>query len=620
MISPERISVAVMKLFPHSLPDQKANEQHVWRHEVLSGAVIVGYFLLAVVTFWQALPLRSGNIFVGGEADFVEAVWFIGWVPHALAHGLNPFWSNALNVPFGVNLGQNTEAPLLGLLSAPISWTINPLVATKVVLLLGMPTSATAAFIVLRKWNIWRPAAALGGLAYGFSPYMVGQSQAHPQLMFEPWPPLIALVLVSILGGRRNTQGLGALLGLLVTAQYLTSPEILATVALFATAAMLCIAVRHPRDIVEITRTAWRPLATALAVTLLLLAYPVWLLVAGPQHIAGPMIPLNNPYHNDLLSFVVPGPLQRTSLGLHSLITRIIGHSNPTEAGGYIGIPLLLIGGVLAWRSRYRPSTQLALILFILAALLSLGPHLTVDGMSTSIPLPFLIIGHVPILERILPARISFETATFFAALIAFGLDDIGQEAALLSHMSKPGQRVLRCWRFVIVAVIFVVLVFTQLPGSPYATTLGVTLSSNLNRIIPTGYPVTLTYPYDFAEPMFWQAMDGYKFRILGGYAYFKSPNGQGTTQANRMNPPVLQEFLTAQESSNYLAPKLHISSTLVNDTRSTILDYHIRMIIVDRSLRGSGLVMQLFHDALGPPKASSGTLTIWADWRAFPR
>jgi len=612
--------MAVVERVPCRLPDQGATAHRVRRRAALSAAVIVGYFLLAIVAFWPALPNLSGHIF-GFEGDFVQAVWFVGWVAHALAHGLNPFWSNAVNVPFGVNLGQNTEAPLLGLLSAPISLAFSPLVATNLLLLLGMPISATAAFVVLRKWDVWRPAAALGGLLYGFSPYMVGQSQGHPSLVFEPVPPLIAMVLVSIFRGQGNTWRFGIWLGLLVSAQYLISPELLATVALFALVALACTAVRHPEDIAEITRVAARPLGVALAVVLVLLAYPVWLLVAGPQHVTGPTFPLDNPYHNDLLSFVVPGPLQRISLGLHSLSARVLGYSDSTDGGGYIGIPLLIMGGILTWRSRHRPRTQLALFVFLASAILSLGPQLTVDGRLTHIPLPFLVIGHVPILDSILPVRLSFETGAFLAALIAFGLDDMRQATARGAHVSVPSQEVQRRSMVLSAGVILVVLVVTQLPRWPYATPPVSGLPSSLNRIIPAGNPVTLTYPYDTAsvtEPMFWQAMDGYRFRLLGGDVRIRGANGQVTNLVNRMNPPELQEFLASQEDVAYLGPKLHISPTLVAETKTTILDYHIRMIIVDRSLDGSGPVMRLFRDALGPPSASSGTFTMWADWRSF--
>jgi peptidoglycan/LPS O-acetylase OafA/YrhL len=102
-----------------------------------------------------------------------------------------------------------------------------------------MPVSATAAFVVLRRWQVWSPAAALGGLLYGFSPYMVGQSRDHIELIFVPLPPFIALTVVSILQRRGSPLRLGIQLGLLVTAQYLISPEITAIVGVLTVAAVV---------------------------------------------------------------------------------------------------------------------------------------------------------------------------------------------------------------------------------------------------------------------------------------------------------------------------------------------------------------------------------------------
>ena len=62
-------------------------------------------------------------------------------------------------------------------------------------------------------------------------------------------------------------------------------------------------------------RAVWRPVSIALLVTGVLLAYPVWMTIAGPLHITGPPFPTVNPYHNDLFSFVVPGPQQKISFG-----------------------------------------------------------------------------------------------------------------------------------------------------------------------------------------------------------------------------------------------------------------------------------------------------------------
>src|ERR1039457_1013864 len=125
--------------------------------------VIVGYLLIGMVAFWPVFPGISHRLF-SVEADYAQSVWFLAWVPHALAHGLDPFFSNAIFVPTGANLAQNPASPLLGLVTAPFAMVLSPVVRANLLMVLGMPVSATAAFVVLRRWGVWRPAAALGGL------------------------------------------------------------------------------------------------------------------------------------------------------------------------------------------------------------------------------------------------------------------------------------------------------------------------------------------------------------------------------------------------------------------------------------------------------------------------
>lgn len=522
-----------------------------------AGLVVAAYLLIGLAAFWPALPALSSHIF-GAEGDFVQAVWFIGWVPHALTHGLDPFWTNALNVPYGVNLAQNTAMPLVGLLLAPVTLAFGPLVVTNLLLLLAMPLSAASGFLVLRRWQVWRPAAAIGGLMYGFSPYMLGQSEGHPQFTFQPLPPLIALVTVSILRGRGNPIRQGVGLGVLLAAEYLIAPELTAIIAVFLVAALACAGLRRPSRIPEVARRMARPVGIALAVGTVLVAYPVWLLLAGPQHVTGPPFGILNPFHNDLLSFVVPGPLQRVSLGLTSLERQVLASSNATEAGGYIGIPLLVLGGVLAWWSRHDHRLQLATVLMACAAILSLGPHLAVDGRLLRVPLPFDVLDRIPVLKDILPSRVNFGVDAFFAAVIAFGLDDIRRGASRWGRGSASAEGAVgRSARsFAAAGVILAALVASQLPGWPYQTLPASGLPPSLARAMPGGDPVVATYPYEsydiatMTEPMSWQASDGYGFRILSGYVYRPGANGEPTLLAQRMDPSGLQQFLAAQGGS----------------------------------------------------------------------
>ena len=601
--------------------EQAASEQSAIRKVVPSGIVILVYLLIGTAAFWPVLPEISERLF-SVDADFTQSVWFLDWVPYALAHGLNPFLSNAMFVPTGVNLAQNTSSPLLGLITAPFAPVLNPLLRANLLMVLSMPISATAAFVVLRKWKVWGPAAALGGLIYGFSPYMVGQGTGHVELIFAPVPPFIALTVVSILQRSGSPRRLGIQLGLLIVAQYFISPEVLATVVIFIIAAVACVAITRPSSVAAATRSASEPLGIALVLVVVLLGYPVWMMFAGPQHFAG-SLPMTNGYHNDLLNFLVPGPDQKVSLGTRSLGVRLDSSSNPTESGGYLGVPLLIITGILAWHSRRSPRMQLTAVLLLGAALLSLGPHLSVAGHLTGFPLPFVVLDHLPVVDDILPSRICFEVDALLAALIAFGLDDLRRPAARGNWYGITRQR----WAgAAFVGTILAVLVVTQLPQWPYVAPSASVLPADLRHDIPAGDPVAITYPYATIfnmQPMLWQAEGDFDFRLLGGYAYHPGAGGGPLAAPSVMKPPGLQQFLAGQSagsSGGLFGPALLVNPALVATTRTTLSDYHVRLVIVDRSVTGSGPVMELFSDALGPPALTAGGFSVWDDWRGRPR
>ena len=173
-------------------------------------AVISVYIVIGLAAWWPDLRHMSTAIFSSATlGDPQQALWFLGWEQHALLHGLNPFFSPAIFVPTGVNLGVNTSAPLLGLLTLPLAPFFGPNTILSFIAVVAMPLSATSAFLVLRWWKVWLPAAAIGGLVYGFTPNMVGQNlDLHVGLTFLPLPPLIAATAVSLVQGRGPAGGL----------------------------------------------------------------------------------------------------------------------------------------------------------------------------------------------------------------------------------------------------------------------------------------------------------------------------------------------------------------------------------------------------------------------------
>ncbi|MGC8463709.1 MAG: hypothetical protein ACP5P9_08590, partial [Acidimicrobiales bacterium] len=151
---------------------------------------IVVYAALAVVVFWHLWTSDPTQVSQPGGDQFSN-MWFLEWVPFAIAHGHNPFFSNFANYPFGVNLLTNTSALLLGLAASPITVVWGPVASFNVLLTLALPASATSGYFLARRFTTWRPAAFVAGLLYGFSPYEIAQSAGHLNLTFVVFPPLV---------------------------------------------------------------------------------------------------------------------------------------------------------------------------------------------------------------------------------------------------------------------------------------------------------------------------------------------------------------------------------------------------------------------------------------------
>ncbi len=411
-----------------SRPDPTPSAPGWFRRHQFSVFVIAVYVGLGVIAYWPVLSDASGRLVSQVYGDPSQMVWFFGWTAHALAAGHNPFFSSAANAPYGMNLAQMTSAPLLGVLFAPLTLLAGPVASVTVCFVLAMPASAAAAYAVLRRWKIWAPAAALGGLAFGFSPYMVNEGSQHLNLVFLPLVPLFVATLVELCSRPRHPLRWGAALGVLAAAQYFISSEMLAlTVLMCVIGLMICGAYwaqTKPGELRAALGPAIRGVAFAVGVSLVLLAYPIWFGFAGPHHYTGQTWPEALAYDAHLSDFVAPTPLQlfRPVMGATGAT---LYHNSSLLEGAYLGWGVLAVVVVLLWVCRRSPRVRLAATLVTISALLSFGSHADVNGRGVA--LPFLLLTKVPTLGDIIPVRFAVATAACIAALLAFALDSISR-------------------------------------------------------------------------------------------------------------------------------------------------------------------------------------------------
>jgi hypothetical protein len=553
------------------------------------------------------------TIQTAGGGDVPEEIWFLGQTPWALVHLHNPFVTNWLNAPTGVNLMDNTSMSLLGLVGAPITFLLGPIATYNILLDVAFASSALAFFCMARRFVRWRPAAFVGGLLYGFSPFATAEGLAHLFLVFGAIPPLVILLLDRLFRTKSDPPWrTGVLIGVCFAAQFFISAEMFGSMVVMSLIAIvLCTVFWLMRKPAIDGRSLAKAGVWAVGVMTLLGGYGVWMSLLGPGHIHGPE---QSPttiagISADPAGWVIPTVTQRFNFGEASYGDSLVAQRTadwqvvldaPIENGTYVGVPLLvvLIAGC-TWLRRKR-LVLFGAIMAAAAALLSMGSHLHVGGTRTAIPLPFDVLAHLPLLKGGAAARYVVFFWLFAALLLALILD------ALYRWLIGEGKRHSDRLRATAVCLVVVLLALIPLvPAWPYGSGQAPVPSwfTTSARSLPVGTTVVV---YPMASPidpasMTWQAMANFTFRMPGGYAVFKGPDGTATFVSSQ-SP--LQAAL-AECAGGGLA---QISPETI---RTELRTWHASLVAVASPYRGSTCAAKLFSSAYGRP-SRQGQVFLW--------
>jgi hypothetical protein len=478
-------------------------------------------FLGLAFGYYHAAWRDPTGFLIGGASDPEQTIWTIGWPVHALAAGHNPWLTDYLDYPDGVNLMWTPTPTAPALLLSPVVLLWGPVVAYDLLMTLGPALSAWTAAIAIHRLVPSGAAAFLGGLVYGFSPYVLAQELGHLDFVMAWLPPVVLLLLHELLVRRRRPLLTGALLGLVAALQLYTSAEMLATTAAIALAGVLVLL-----GVALAARLDVRPALLALAgggpvalVTAAVVAAPGLLtMFLGPQVVHGVIQPPDT-YVTDVASLVVPDQLQLVAPDRLVSLTR--GFTGlEVEWDGYVGLPLLVLLVATAVRWRRRPLVLWASVLAAAVAVLSFGPHPHVLGhVLDVVPLPWLLLGATPVLAQALPSRLM----GYFYLLAGILL-------AVFVSRAIPSPRPLAV-RLPAAALVALSLLLLAPQATPWVTPHvdAAFFTSPAVRRIPAG-SVALVVPW--AGPgdpnaMSWQAEAGYRYRMPEGYALHPAPDGE---------------------------------------------------------------------------------------------
>jgi hypothetical protein len=492
------------------------------RHRQTVKAISVSfaiYTLIAIVCFWKIWSTHPTSVAqIGG--DQFSTMWFLKWVPFAILHGHNPMFSNYANYPYGVNTLNNTGVPLLGVAAAPITWIFGPIASYSALQTVALSLSATSGFLFVRRWTVYRSAAFVGGLLYGFSPYEMAQSLGHLNLTFVVFPPLILLGLHEIVV-RQNASARrwGIALGLMLVGQFFISSEVLVSTVVIGIVALAAAIIVGRRTVRAHLRHAAEGIAWSLGLVVVILAYPVWFMLRGPQHIQGRIQLEPQAYRADLLGPLLPDQMMRLAPSFSTRLADTFANS-VAENGSYLGVTLLvalLITVIVYWRSSV---VRVAAITGIGAFILSLGGNLVIMHRPQGpigLPLPEKIFTHLPLLNNTVPARYAAYVALMAALIFGILIDQL----ILIFDSRSSGTR--RFYRFIpaAVAVLALVPLIPSIPLSGIATVTTPRYFSSpaMERLGSNTVTILVPYPSTpFPYAQVWQASSGMRFKMPGGY------------------------------------------------------------------------------------------------------
>jgi hypothetical protein len=436
-------------------------------------------------------------------------MWSLSWLPWAVAHHQNPFFTSFIFAPGGADLHWVTTIPGPSLVMWPITHAFGALASYNSLLVAAPALSAWAAFLLCNRAtrSFW-PSVA-GGYLFGFSTYVVAQMHGHVNLVLVFPAPLAAYLVVRWIQGELGAVPLVALLALDLVGLFSISTELFATTALFGGIALLG-AFAFGGELRRRIFSAGLLVGLAYVVTAAVSSvYLIGALRHAPTHGLRPL-----PHASvDLLSFVLP----RFSTLIGGDAFKGITNNftlNVVEDGAYLGIPLIVMLAWAGWSERRSKTCRLVLAFAGVVAILSLGPVLHIASHE-SIPMPETILARVPLIKQATPER--------FTAYMALAVAVVA--AIWLANARGRGR-----WPRWGIVVLGAVMLAPNLASPPYHPELALPTFFTSGDYRQALHPdeVAFAIPTTQGEELLWQSSSDYYFRLAQGYIGPIPPAYQG--------------------------------------------------------------------------------------------
>jgi len=390
-----------------------------YKDNILVNTCILWTFVMLTILLLYVPSFDFLNQIPGDGGDGYQFLWDLWWVKYSTTElGTNPYFTNYIFYPDGHSLLFHSLIPLAGIITTPFQDSLGLFFSYNFIVILGYALGGFGAYLLAKYFTKNIYASYLAGIVFTFSPFHLGHTLGHLNLISLGGIPFYILFLFKFRDTTNLRYAVFAALFLLLST-FLGS--FYYTFILFVfTIFFLLYDILLKRKI-DFNRKIIYGLVLIPAIFLIvsgMVTIPMLYTSLSGENIYAEMS-LNDQIDNsaDIINFLVPGA-DNYFFGKE---IQSIGYDFGLDFGGaenrvYVGYTVvgLLVFSFIKYRNKMLKHVSW-LLLTGTFVILSLGPMLKITGSTVGVPLPGFLI-------RYLPGGIIFQAPSRFAVITYLGL------------------------------------------------------------------------------------------------------------------------------------------------------------------------------------------------------
>ncbi len=575
-----------------------------WRTLTWRDALAIATFIAVALFLTAPLWLNLDHELRDDPQDQAFFEWMLAHGARVVTDGVYPFFSDRMNYPDGVNMMANTSVLAVSLPLTPVTVLFGPHVSFNAFLTLALASTGISWYLVLsRQFVTSRLAAWVGALFATFAPSMVSHAGGHPNIVSQFLVPLIIWRTLE-LRRRGHAVRTGLILaGLLVWQAFINLEILFMTAVGLGIFCVVMAVVRRRREPGEIVAFL-KGLGIAAGAALAALAYPLSVQFFGPQSYHG--LPEFVRYFGaDLGSFTAYA--QQSIAGNTLTASRLAQNAAEQNAFFGWGLVILFLGLVVWMRRRAAVLTLAGLAIFFGA--MSLGPTITLNGVSTGIAGPWSLLHSVPVLNSAVPTRWAMAIAPVVAFVLALGC----QKASELMRDQTATRGPVRIAMMTAVAMALVPLTPTPLHTVQMDPVPEFITAGTWKQYVDDNHTmVALPLPdSSYPDPMRWSAYTGQDLRIVSGYALLPSQNPLDPDDRSAVFAPAWRPTSGLFASIKQGNPTPEITDTRREMTLADLRYWKAGVVVLTPQVRDIEM-LRAMTDLLGFQPTWTGGAWVW--------